>query len=694
MSSFLRSCRSWLQHNLSWSNSRQSWQERGGIAGLFLAAVLAVWLADRMTLATQVSVWALLLVAFAVLMRRGWIKLFGPVLFYDMLCVGRRSRYILFRLLYVIGLVLLLGCVYLGMYLDYRNVGGIPAQRMAQFAENFFFVFMLVQLVLVLILTPAYVAGCIAEEKDRKTLEFLLATDLRNREIVLSKLVSRLANLTLIVLAGLPILSALQFVGGVDPDLLLASFAALGLTMMSLASVSILLSVTSRRPRDAIIFAYFIILLYPTLAGITFGLHKMLSWLITQRELSEVIFGPVADTLRFLSQILNAGNLGYALIIVGDSMKRGNLGDVLPDLLRDYALFHGTVTILCAAWAVLRLRAIALRETEVKRKAKMVSRPAVSDAPMLWKEIWAEPRMRMGWFARILVGLLVGSSFLPVAIIWYEYVTEPRPWRAHWISEAMNVWVRAVGTPVCCLLLLAVAVRASTTVSGERDKQTLDALLTSPLDTGTILFSKWAGSILSVRWGWLWIGAVWFLGLITGGLNPCALPLLLASWLIYAGMFAVVGLWFSVVSQTSLRATVWTLVSVLMMGGGHWLLWITCCLPCVFLGRSNDLVEHIVKFQWGQTPPLVLAIAAFRTDDIKHIDRHESEVVFFSIIGLVLWIAGTIVLFNATNLRFRTLTAREPKRPVRPSPAPVVIDNWSPPPNPTSSDQFRPSSES
>ena len=32
-------------------------------------------------------------------------------------------------------------------------------------------------------LTPAYVAGAISEEKDRKTLEFLLATDLRNREI-------------------------------------------------------------------------------------------------------------------------------------------------------------------------------------------------------------------------------------------------------------------------------------------------------------------------------------------------------------------------------------------------------------------------------------------------------------------------------------------------------------------------------
>ena len=67
----------------------------------------------------------------------------------------------------------------------------------AVLAETFFGTFMIVQLILIVLLTPAYVAGAIAEEKDRKTMEFLLATDLRNREIVLSKLLSRLANLSL-----------------------------------------------------------------------------------------------------------------------------------------------------------------------------------------------------------------------------------------------------------------------------------------------------------------------------------------------------------------------------------------------------------------------------------------------------------------------------------------------------------------
>ena len=89
-----------------------------------------------------------------------------------------------------------------------------PQQKYSLLAESFFGSFMFIQLLAVSILTPAYVASSIADEKERKTLEFMLATDLRNREIVLSKLFSRLANLTLFILTGLPILSILQFLGG------------------------------------------------------------------------------------------------------------------------------------------------------------------------------------------------------------------------------------------------------------------------------------------------------------------------------------------------------------------------------------------------------------------------------------------------------------------------------------------------
>ena len=95
---------------------------------------------------------------------------------------------------------------------------------------------MVVQFILVCVLTPAAVAGAIADEKERRTLEFLLATDLRDREILFGKLAARVGSLLLFLLAGLPVLGLMQFFGGIDPDLVLAGFAATFATVLTLAA--------------------------------------------------------------------------------------------------------------------------------------------------------------------------------------------------------------------------------------------------------------------------------------------------------------------------------------------------------------------------------------------------------------------------------------------------------------------------
>jgi ABC-type Na+ efflux pump permease subunit len=65
---------------------------------------------------------------------------------------------------------------------------------------------MAIQVAAVFWLTPAYLASAIVQEKERRTIEFLLITDLSSREIVLGLAFSRLALLALVLLAGLPIL--------------------------------------------------------------------------------------------------------------------------------------------------------------------------------------------------------------------------------------------------------------------------------------------------------------------------------------------------------------------------------------------------------------------------------------------------------------------------------------------------------
>src|SRR5205809_664488 len=78
------------------------------------------------------------------------------------------------------------------------------------------------------------------------------------------------------MLAAVPVLSLLQLLGGVDPVLGLAGFLATGVTMLSLAGLSIISSVQLRRARDAIISTYLVALLYLAFSG--------LSWLLIVPE--------------------------------------------------------------------------------------------------------------------------------------------------------------------------------------------------------------------------------------------------------------------------------------------------------------------------------------------------------------------------------------------------------------------------
>ena len=166
------------------------------------------------------------------------------------------GRYALLRFGYAVLLLLVLTSLYIWWSWNLPRGERLSSQEITRFAESFFLTFMGAEFLVAFLLTPAYTAGAIAEEKDRRTLEFLLATDLDNREIVLSKLLARLANLTLILLTGLPILSLTQFFGGVDPNLVLSGFAALGVTIASLASLGILFSTYARKPREAIVMTY------------------------------------------------------------------------------------------------------------------------------------------------------------------------------------------------------------------------------------------------------------------------------------------------------------------------------------------------------------------------------------------------------------------------------------------------------
>jgi len=189
------------------------------------------------------------------------LYLFGPVLRYDLVRTARRTRYFVMRFFFAL-------ILFLTLYVFYHSMlGSVQAERakrqtLIDFAEFFANAYLIIQYLLVLLLTPSYVGSAISEEKERRTLEFLFATDLRSSEIIFGKLASRVGNILMFLLAGLPVLAFIQFFGGIDPDLLMAGFGATLATVLSISAVSLYCSVHAKYSREGIVRSYLMVIGY------------------------------------------------------------------------------------------------------------------------------------------------------------------------------------------------------------------------------------------------------------------------------------------------------------------------------------------------------------------------------------------------------------------------------------------------
>jgi ABC-type transport system involved in multi-copper enzyme maturation permease subunit len=443
-------------------------------------------------------------------------------------------------------------------------------------------------------------------------------------------------------------------------------------------------SVWARKPRDAIAFTFLEASAYLILSGMAYLLLLpdlgLASWPSTDARPSPV-------TVEDVVKGLGAGNVVAALIQLRQGLGAGTrIEEVLPRLLRNYVVFHLGLAVVASAWAVVRMRAVALKQMFGRPQRRSLAgrlwgRPRIGRWPMVWKEVHAEPGLRLNWFGWMVVLALVLACFVPV--VWMISLQlgdviggAINAWRE--LGEAVNAWVRLAGTLVACMLLMTVGVRAASTIAGERDRQTLESLLTSPLEPSAILFAKWLGSIVSVRWGWLWLGLVWLVGLVTTGLHVLALPLLVVGWLVYAGFIAMVGMWFSLVSRTSLRATIWTLMSAVMMGVGHWFVMTMCFyVPVQSLGVDAELGQElrwIPEFEaFGLTPPLTLALFAFQgwemNDNFFISGKDFLRWGTHALAGLAFWATATLALWVAALRRFREAMGRARRSVPRVSPA-------------------------
>jgi ABC-type transport system involved in multi-copper enzyme maturation permease subunit len=365
-------------------------------------------------------------------------------------------------------------------------------------------------------------------------------------------------------------------------------------------------------------------------------------------------------TVENLVEWFNAGNpISMTVQLYLDLQTGLPIDKLLPPALAGFAAGHLLFTVVFILWAVLRLRAVALAPAPglvhgALPLTRWRWRPRVGNYPMFWKELFTAAGFRLRRLGRITWGVLVPASFLPVlGMLYYEFLGSfDTP--AHDVALRMNIWVRVTGTLVACLMLVEVALRAANSVRGERDHQTLDSLLCTPLGAARILAAKWFGSIAGLRRAWLWLGLIGMVGIATGGLDWQAVPALILVWLILATFFASLGLWFSVVSATGQRALVATLLSMVAVTAGHWLIWAVALPMAAWLGGPSSAPDWLIELQaLGLTPAVTFAWLAYpplQAGDWATADWDWALTPIRQ--GLVCWALGAVLVAVSAGRRF------------------------------------------
>ncbi len=644
------------------SRFRRRWPTLGlalwcaATVGLIAASRAGHWTPGVTVLAG--SAWLFVL---ALASRDSLRNLFGPVFAYEALRLGRKKSTFILRFLYCLLLVGLLAVLYTSWMSQFWRYGGtdkVPPSKLAGFANTFFEALAVVQFTVAALMTPAYVAGTIADEKERKTLEFLLATDLESREIVFGKLVARVTNLLMYILAWIPIVAFLQLFGGIDPEIALAVAAATALLVVGLSALSILFSVLARKPRDAIALTYAAFFLYL----LTSGIIGILARLGTMRFGTLFTFGGETFDWGDLTDWFVAGNLVYT-VPVRTQGGRNLDADTVADLLRGFALFWGIASALLIGWAVLRLRSVALKQGhgEPRKKGALRSRTEIGDDPILWREVFTASGRTgcLGWFFRIVVVLLLLA--VP-ALIGYESFAVGRTWRAsmtfadRWedFRSGMAIGVRVATGFLSVLIYFGAALRGAASISGERDRDTWISLIAAPLSPWEVMRGKFLGAVLGMRFFYAALVAVWGVGLALGSIHILSLIPALAHLIVYVSAFALLGMLCSLNARTTLVASLRGFAVAFFFMGGFWIaLLLFCGLPLNLMGSSVN--ERATEFAGAFTPPFMTGYWPMPKFDRKnggiyHPDDHSVGPIA-PVLAFGAWVGFAIFLAFAVRRR-------------------------------------------
>lgn len=140
-----------------------------------------------------------------------------------------------------------------------------PSQSFVLFAFLSF-----IQLGLVLFTAPGLTAGSISAEREKQTLPILLTTSQNSFQIISGKLLSSVAFLLLLIVAGLPVYSLVFLFGGISPWDFVRILLFLFVTLLAIGSIGVMFSTLIRRTIVSMIATYGMMLFFSVVTGFLF----------------------------------------------------------------------------------------------------------------------------------------------------------------------------------------------------------------------------------------------------------------------------------------------------------------------------------------------------------------------------------------------------------------------------------------
>ncbi len=383
--------------------------------------------------------------------------------------------------------------VFILVFAMLANVQGtVSVRELAAGAANTFILISYLQVGLICLLTPLFMAGAIAQEANPRTWDILLTTPLNALQIVLGNLFGRLFFILALLFSTLPLFAVTQYFGGVPGRSIFASYAIAGASSLVVAAIAVTLSVTRTGGRRAVFWFY----------------ASVVMWIFATYAADVVLRTPIAlgaavKHTTFLTpmnpflalEVLLKSNTYVPHNFTGTGV--GWLTNIwLAQPITTFCWLCIGLSVVMIGYSTIRVRAIGAKVGAIPWYRRMlglsapggVERPArhVGTNPIAWRESVARGKTLTAIVARwgfVGLGVTIGLTLIG---LYHGGV---------WTPATLQLAVTAVLSGEIVIIALIALNMSATAVTREREDSTLDLILTTPLQPGPYLAGKLRGLI-------------------------------------------------------------------------------------------------------------------------------------------------------------------------------------------------------